>query len=91
MTNDVFLSDSRGDLWFLGRKHKVRRLRGFITRKSRVNGGQVTNRHWGRNAFSKRGKPGKSIGEIEQVIQTCNPSFYLIPIHQMSRATGLEL
>ena len=91
MTSDPFLSGSLGDLWFLGRKHKVRRLRGFITRKSRVTGGQATHRHWGRNAFSKVGKSGKSIMEIEQVIQTCNPSFYLIPIPQIFRATGLEL
>ena len=89
MTSDAFLSDSLGDLWFLGRKHKVKRRWTYI-QKSRMKGVRALGRHWGRNAFSKCGKPGKSIREIEQVIQTCNPSFYLITIHQMSRATGLE-
>ena len=61
------------------------------SQKSRMKGVRALGRHWGRNAFSKVGKPGKSIIEIEQIIQTCLPSFYLLPIHQMSRATGLEL
>jgi len=89
---DVFLPDSLGDLWFLGRKHKVNRGKKFqISQKSRINGGKVMSRHWGRNAFSKIGKPGKSIVDIEQAIQACCPSFYLTTIQQMPRATGLEL
>jgi len=90
MTHDRFLSDSLGDLWFLGRKHTVKR-RWTYSQKSRMNGVRALGRHWGRNAFSKVGKAGKSIMEIEQVIQSCTPSFYLIPIHQMGRATGLEV
>lgn len=90
MMNDISLSNSHGDLWFLGKKHKVPR-RWTYSQKSRMNGVRALGRHWGRNAFSKVGKSGKSIMEIEQVIQTCSPSFYLMPIHQMSRATGLEV
>jgi len=89
---DTFLPDSLGDLWFRGRKHKVKRMKMFqISKKSQVNGGIATSHYWGRNAFSKWGKPGKSIMEIEQAIHDCTPSFYLLPIGQRPRATGLEL
>ena len=88
--SDVFLPDSLGDLWFRDRKHKVKR-RWIFSQKSRIKGGLALGRHWGRNAFSKWGKPGKSIIEIEQAIHDCSPSFYLLPIDEMPRATGLEL